>query len=183
MLVLAFNTYLSGKKFHDFSIRTFNVNDPIEVGRMILESHRNFQSLDSIVDDDLLAINERATIEYKNSKKKSIKTNEVLSFNETKPMYVRPVYVYTAKYRKLLEKIIISKSDTEKYILCSAIKPISNDNLVYVSFVTNQCGAKSYTMRSRQFYRSGVLFCLTLTLITVITPYYLFYGLSFIFSY
>lgn len=183
LLVLAFNTYLLGKKYNDYLVHSINPYNSIEVGRALLITGYNYASLDGYDDKELLALNKYGDELFKKSKKKPISFENALSNIESKTIYTRPVYVYTSKYRKLLEKIIITPADTKKYILCSAIKPISNDNLVYVSFVTNQCGAKSYTMRSRQFYRSGVLFCLALTLITIITPYYLFYGLTFLFSY
>ena len=50
-----------------------------------------------------------------------------------------------------------------------------------ISAVTNDhFSAKSFTMRSRQFYRTGVFWCLALTALTVLGPYYLFYGFAFI---
>jgi hypothetical protein len=52
-----------------------------------------------------------------------------------------------------------------------------------VALIDTGVNAKGYTMRSRQFYRTGVIWCLGLTLFTLLGPYYLFYGFTFVFGY
>jgi len=53
----------------------------------------------------------------------------------------------------------------------------------YVALENSITDAKSQTMRTRQFYRSGVLWCWGLTLFTLVGPYYVFYGFLYVVSF
>jgi hypothetical protein len=51
------------------------------------------------------------------------------------------------------------------------------------AFFSGPVSAKSYTLRSRQFYRTGFFWSASLTSLFLIGPYYLFYGFTTTLSY
>ena len=77
----------------------------------------------------------------------------------------------------------IPNSDLSLYTLALGALSFNPGMPSIISYVNSPAGIKSYTMRSRQFYRSGVLWCLALTALAVLGPQYLFYGFTFLFSY
>lgn len=117
---------------------------------------------------------------------KNIDFKDILPLNQSSSLLNDIKYFNNDIKKKNLVKVSKKKLSEEILILGDNViiaKPFIDSPLIFISFVNNMVSSKSYTMRSRQFYRSGVLWCLVLTLITIITPYYLFYGFIFLFDY
>lgn len=182
LLILFISEYLNGSIHRDFNIIWNGLEDNIQIGWCILNMDEKFEFIKVATnydfgDLDLKKVtitkpflpNRALRIGFKSIE--PTKNYQVINFSESKKLVA------------ILKKIVFTKIEIKQSIFYLAIRPYFTRHIVFVSFVSSPLAAKSYTMRSRQFYRSGVLFCLSLTLITIITPYYLFYGLAFIFSY
>lgn len=198
LLCLLISDYLNGSIYLNFKLKWITETDDLDIGLGLLElsKYNNFDMIKitnfmGIIKQNVKSIEiSSRKLEYlDNSLGKFINVDKNYTYlpNENKSNFIINNSLITVNKNKLEltndNSLICKQINQVSYLKHKKQVPLHERSIKVLSFIGSPINSKSYTMRSRQFYRSGVLFCLTLTLITILGPYYLFYGVTFVFSY
>ena len=111
---------------------------------------------------------------------KHVSIASIDSFKKTKTISLNP-----------LNKVVVNNMDTsidlDNVLFTSQLVSLDNKNLNNCSNITfvkiNKLYNKGRFSRNKQTYRTGVIWCLWLTVLSICGPFYYFYSFSFNFTY
>jgi hypothetical protein len=187
--ILFFNRFfLSVFSFFYFRIfKSFNASDATIKFYLLLTIFINLRGNCS----SLKFVNTRSIANYSiliNSFdiKKSVLTNSVTTFTYNKVRRYFDAF-HNAGITNIQNNIKSrhsSPSLNSNYIFNTGVIKRSDANSVNVMFIKlNKIYNKGKFARNKQIYRTGVIWCLWLTILTICAPFYYFYSFNFIFTY
>ena len=187
--ILFFNKFfLSVFSFFYFRIfNSFNANDVTIKFYLLLTFFINFRgNCNSLKFFSTRGISNYKSLLSSFDIKKSVLTNSVTIFTYNKVLQYFNAFhnAPIINSQNNIKNRYSSFSLNSNYIFNTSIVKRNDGNNINVMFIKlNKIYNKGKFARNKQIYRTGVIWCLWLTILTICAPFYYFYSFNFIFTY